>query len=73
MTGAELKALRLELALTQDELARKIGLTQGRIAQLEAGDAIGAQTELLLGILTGGTLPDPPPMILPGGRRGPEA
>ena len=73
MTGAELQRRRLALGLTQVELARKIGLTQGRVAQMEAGDRVSRRTELLLRILAGEDLPEPPPLILPGGRRGPQA
>ncbi len=44
---------RQELGLTQSALAKKVGVTQGRIAQIESGVGTSKITfDVLLGVLT---------------------
>ena len=52
MTGAELRALRISLKLTQSELGEKLGITPSAVAHLESGkNTMGKQTEKLLSLL----------------------
>ena len=43
-----MKTLRRKLGLTQEEMAEKLGVTQGRISQWETGDELSERDKLAL-------------------------
>ncbi len=44
----DIKTLRKKLGLTQDEMAEKLDVSQGRISQWENGDALSERDKLAL-------------------------
>lgn len=51
VTGAELRALRDRLGMTQAELARELNVTQQNVSYLEQQERIGGPTAKLIRIL----------------------